>query len=158
MKKLYLAYGSNLCKQQMAARCPDAEPVGPADLANFALVFRGVADIEPREGSTVYGGLWRISERDEAALDRYEGVKGGLYRKEWLNLNGEPVLVYRMNRAGYSVPCEVYYETIQEGFDDFDLPQDALIRAAEEVGAFAEWERQEWEDEWEYEGEEEVAA
>ena len=43
--KLYLAYGSNLNKRQMAVRCPDAKPVGAAMIYGWELCFRGVADI-----------------------------------------------------------------------------------------------------------------
>ena len=32
--KLYLAYGSNLNKEQMAYRCPDAVPVGISRIPN----------------------------------------------------------------------------------------------------------------------------
>ena len=45
MTKLYLAYGSNLNKRQMASRCPTARPVGSAMIYGWELCFRGVADI-----------------------------------------------------------------------------------------------------------------
>ena len=38
--KLYLAYGSNLNKQQMRLRCPDAVPVTTAAVQDYQLVFR----------------------------------------------------------------------------------------------------------------------
>ena len=75
--KLYIAYGSNLNLPQMAHRCPSAKVVGASEIKNYALVFRGgrsgaVATIEPCEGSSVPVLLWKITPKDEAALDVYE--------------------------------------------------------------------------------------
>src|SRR5512133_1439850 len=79
--QLYFAYGSNLSLEGMDARCPDAKPIGPAILHDWALTFQGVADIEPRAGTRTHGALWRISDSDLERLDRYEGYPG-LYRRE----------------------------------------------------------------------------
>ena len=40
--KLYIAYGSNLHKQQMEKRCPDAVPHAVGTLNGWELVYRGV--------------------------------------------------------------------------------------------------------------------
>ena len=76
--KLYLAYGSNLNLGQMAHRCPDSKVAGKAELPGYRLLFRGRpgnahATIEESEGHTVPALLWKVSVRDEACLDRYEG-------------------------------------------------------------------------------------
>ena len=76
--KLYLAYGSNLNLGQMAHRCPDSQVAGKAELPGYRLLFRGGqhnahATIEKSEGHTVPALLWKVSVRDEALLDRYEG-------------------------------------------------------------------------------------
>lgn len=39
--KLYVAYGSNLNKEQMSHRCPDAKPVYTGYLENWELIYRG---------------------------------------------------------------------------------------------------------------------
>ena len=84
--KYYLAYGSNLNMEQMARRCPGAEPIGAALLPNSELVFRrGFLTIEPKQGSSVPVGIWRISDENEKALDRYEGFPK-FYRKEYFDL------------------------------------------------------------------------
>ena len=62
MKK-YLAYGSNMNLEQMAARCPGAKPLGTAVLHDYKLVFRGsrggaVATVEPHKGGSVPVLLW----------------------------------------------------------------------------------------------------
>ncbi len=41
MKKLYIAYGSNMNMQQMAMRCPKATPLGKYILEDYKLEFRG---------------------------------------------------------------------------------------------------------------------
>ena len=53
----YFAYGSNLCVQQMARRCPDAVDPRPATLADHDWLIneRGVATVEPFDGSEVHG-------------------------------------------------------------------------------------------------------
>ena len=43
---LYGAYGSNLNKDQMSFRCPNAKAVTSYELKGHALKFRGVADVE----------------------------------------------------------------------------------------------------------------
>jgi gamma-glutamylcyclotransferase (GGCT)/AIG2-like uncharacterized protein YtfP len=133
----YFAYGSNLNKAQMAMRCPNAVAVGKMVLPDARLVFRNVADVEYDEGSEVHGGLWRITKRCERALDRYEGVSAGLYRKAYieieLTVKGKRVarkcLLYVMNSEGYSRPGYWYLGTIRKGYLDFGLDTSRLREA-----------------------------
>lgn len=134
---LYFAYGSNLNKGQMAYRCPAATPIGAIMLPKARLVFRGVADVEWHDSETVLGGLWRITTGCEAALDRYEGVRSGMYRKEYLTVqistNGriqtERALIYIMNRDGYGMPNTGYLDVIRAGYLDFSLDERKLEQA-----------------------------
>jgi gamma-glutamylcyclotransferase (GGCT)/AIG2-like uncharacterized protein YtfP len=132
---LYFAYGSNLNIEQMGFRCGDAEPVRTLALRDWRLVFRGVADIEPSKGDTVQGALWRVSAADEAALDIYEGIEHGLYRKVLFTLNDsdEHCFMYLMNSKRVGVPTERYFQTIEQGFADWELDTttlyDALLRS-----------------------------
>ena len=41
MKKLYIAYGSNMDEEQMAFRCPTATLVGTAIVEGYELMFKG---------------------------------------------------------------------------------------------------------------------
>lgn len=127
--RLYLAYGSNLNKRGMAMRTMDAQPVGKFLITNARLVFRGVADIEYFEGAQVPVGVWKISARDEAALDRYEGVKAGFYRKLAFPLEDTTALVYIMRRLGVAPPSQAYYDSIDQGYRDFGFDH-AYLRAA----------------------------
>lgn len=139
MTTFYFAYGSNLNMAQMRRRCPDAKPLGKVILPDARLIFRGVADIEFADGASVHGGLWEITKECEKALDIYEGVKNGLYRKEYITVSvtrkkrGKPevgeALVYVMNRSHYSMPASHYYNVIARGFKDFGLDHEALKAA-----------------------------
>ena len=130
--RLYFAYGSNLDLDGMASRCPDSEPVGVATLGGWALTFRGVADIEPRKGARTHGALWRMSARDLERLDAYEGYPG-LYRRELVPVraSGDAVraITYVMNDDYLGLPSPLYYRTIRRGYEQWDLPIEALERA-----------------------------
>lgn len=134
---LYFAYGSNLNKRAMASRCPKARPMGKFTLPDMKLVFRGVADIEPAKGSKVEGALWLITPECEAALDRYEGVGSGFYRKEyWPCRTHHPkfghetrVMAYVMNSNGIFPPSEFYLDTIKQGYKDFGMSRAQLDEA-----------------------------
>ena len=89
----YIAYGSNLNREQMAKRCPDAKVIGSGMLKDYELLFRGytdaaVATVEPKEGENVPVLIWEISPRDEVNLDRYEGYPR-LYGKQMLEVEVE---------------------------------------------------------------------
>ena len=131
---LYFSYGSNLNIAAMKARCPAAIPVRKMTLHDSALVFRHVADCIWEPGSKTPGALWKITAECEAALDRYEGISSGFYRKEMVTLP-EPVfgetevMLYVMNSDGILPPSPGYLAVIKQGYRDFGLPLSAL-RAA----------------------------
>lgn len=86
MKKLYIAYGSNMDEEQMAFRCPTATLVGTAIVEGYELMFKGsrtgsYATIEPKEGSIVPVLVWEIGQMDERRLDYYEGYPNFYYKK-----------------------------------------------------------------------------
>ena len=131
--RLYFAYGSNLNRENMAQRCPDALPVMSFTLPNWRLVFRTHADIVleeyGREGAGVPGAIYEITERCERALDIYEGVAGGYYRKAYIGTPICPALVYIMtDRLGVDLatPTREYYERCVQGCKDWDLEHDHL--------------------------------
>jgi hypothetical protein len=130
---LYFAYGSNLNHAAMARRCPGAKPIGPLKLPDSRLVFRGVADCIYEPGAECPGAVWKLTPECERALDRYEGVGGGFYRKEYLPVTGiegeERMLVYIMNSTGIFPPSEGYFEVLRQGYRDFGLPLKYLREA-----------------------------
>lgn len=82
MTRIYFAYGSNLCEDQMRARCPGARRGPRATLHDHALAFGGfspkwqgaVASVLRAKGARVAGLLYQLTENDVVALDRHEGV------------------------------------------------------------------------------------
>lgn len=142
MSKLYIAYGSNMNLEQMALRCPKSETVAAAMLKGYELQFKYHATIEPNSESEVPILLWKLSERDEQQLDRYEGYPR-YYRKEFvrLNIDGESAngMVYIMNGdSPLQAPSEQYYQTILQGYRSAGLDTSYLETAlarAQEFGA-----------------------
>ena len=138
---LYFAYGSNLDAEQMAYRCPGASPVGPAILDGWAFRIgaRSYATVSPSSapGAHVWGGLWLLTDGDLASLDRYEGVRGGLYRREVLevlapDLDGTPTdaIVYIENYDDTGWPTEHYLDRILVGARHFGLPSEWIDELA----------------------------
>ena len=133
---LYIAYGSNMNVGQMASRCPDARPIHGFILPDYKLVFRGEADIEPSRGSYLPVAMWAVTERCLVALDRYEGVCGGLYRRHYFRDNifhDRTVMTYMMTHRGISEPSRFYYDVIKEGYNDFGLDDKHLREALTEA-------------------------
>lgn len=131
---LYFAYGSNLHHNQFKARCPASAKGEPFKLDGFKLVFKGCADIIPAEGRTVSGATYRITARCEAALDRYEGYPS-LYGKRFLKINDElTIMFYVMNDTCLYRPSQYYFDTIWQGFLNWDLDTQPLMDALNEQG------------------------
>ena len=125
---LYLAYGSNLNLNQMAIRCPAAEPLHGIQLPHFKLIFRNVADITVDEDGVINLGVFNITEACEDALDRYEGFPT-LYTKMYLNMDGQEYMTYTMTRDSIEPPSTGYYECIEQGYRDWGFDTALLERA-----------------------------
>jgi gamma-glutamylcyclotransferase (GGCT)/AIG2-like uncharacterized protein YtfP len=86
---LYAAYGSNLDPAQMLVRCPHSPQRGTGWLEGWRLTFGGedigwdgaLATVVEGPGSRVFVVLYDVSEGDEKALDNWDGVTLGYYRK-----------------------------------------------------------------------------
>ena len=78
---LHFAYGSNMSRALMGARCRGAEAIGTATLSGWRFVINpeGFGSIAPQPGGCVQGVLWRLTARDLAAINAYESVDSGLY-------------------------------------------------------------------------------
>lgn len=131
---LYWGYGSNLNEEAMAFRCPKARKIGPKSINDCRLVFRGVADVVFDKGGSCPGGLWSITDQCEEALDRFEGVAGGIYVKRYLKIRHEggekSCLFYQMKRErGIMPPARNYLATIAQGYRDFGLDVEYLEEA-----------------------------
>lgn len=74
-----------------------------------------MANIEPAEGESVPIGIWKITKKDEEALDRYEGYPF-LYEKSEIETEKGKAMVYIMTE-GHSIaePNSYYLDVIAEG-------------------------------------------
>ncbi|SEH64982.1 Phage-related replication protein YjqB, UPF0714/DUF867 family [Mycolicibacterium rutilum] len=125
---VYFAYGSNLNVTQMALRCPDAVNPRPAKLADHDWLInqRGVATVEPFDGSEVHGVVWQLSDHDLAVLDSAEGVPVR-YRRDRLTVHTDDgpaeAWVYIDHRVEPGPPRPGYLERIIDGAEHHGLPQ-----------------------------------
>ena len=80
----YFAYGANMDPAHMAHYCPGAIPLGPAVLPDhrFQIAARGYGHAAPAPGQELPGVLWELTPEAADALDRFEGVPEGWYRRE----------------------------------------------------------------------------
>lgn len=137
----YFAYGSNMNLHQMDFRCPGAQRMGKVVLKDHALAFRcGVLTILPCEGSSVEGVMWRVNQKDERTLDRYEGAPR-MYAKETVTVQdthaaNHSVLVYIMNspyKDEVVPPRREYLNGVLEGCRQNGIEQQPVCNAADDA-------------------------
>lgn len=137
-KKYYIAYGSNLSRQQMAQRCPGAKIVGGAVLKGWQLLFGYYATVEPAEGKSTPVLVWEITSAQEQQLDEYEDYPK-LYRKAELAVECTPLdegtpqpltaMVYRMEPRPREFPSFSYYQGLEDAYKDLGFPLHTLEQA-----------------------------
>jgi gamma-glutamylcyclotransferase (GGCT)/AIG2-like uncharacterized protein YtfP len=126
---LHFAYGSNMSRPLMRARCRDAQALGIATLAGWRFVINreGYGSIAPRSGGLVYGVLWRLSARDLAAINAYESVSTGFYlrRRLAVRLGARQVaaLVYITRLGGEGRTRPGYIDLVVQAARDWELPE-----------------------------------
>src|SRR5690348_14681512 len=86
----YLGYGSNMNRGIFETR-RGMRPLRShaARLENYSLRFnlaigpgeRGVANLEPQTGASIWGVLYLITAEQSDHLDRTEGIHRGIYRR-----------------------------------------------------------------------------
>jgi gamma-glutamylcyclotransferase (GGCT)/AIG2-like uncharacterized protein YtfP len=129
---VYAAFGSNLNKTQMAARCPAAKPLGIGMVQDFALRFRRVADLTYASGDRTHVGLYSVTADCIRSLDQYEGFPR-LYLRRFIEVRTDYGNVwafsYVMTGRDIEPPSDEYFERIYDGYMDFDLPIEPLKKA-----------------------------
>ena len=129
-KQLYFAYGSNLCKKQMAARCPESEYLSAGILVDYSWLInaRGYASVNPSKGAYVLGEIFALSDQDVGYLDVYESVAEGMYTKQTLSIQTEDgsldCLVYIATDQNQGKPQTEYIFRINAGIKSANLPDD----------------------------------
>lgn len=125
---LCFAYGSNMDVAAMGSRCPASKPSGLARLPRNRLVImrEGYASVVRDPRRTVWGLLWDLALADVPALDRYEGVAGGLYAKAALPVLTDKgprrALVYVGRGSGPGLPRPGYMEAVLDAARAAGLP------------------------------------
>ncbi len=133
---LYFAYGSNMQRQAMRRRCPNAHAVGPATLDGykFFIGVDGWGSVKPCRGECVHGVLWRLTPRDIAALHAYELLHQGFYdvRHVPVRAGGNCVraMIYLLRRRASGRPKPGYVEMITVAARGWKLPE-RYIRSIE---------------------------
>jgi hypothetical protein len=134
----YFSYGSNMNPTQMGKRCPAAIALGVVTLHSWDIAIneRGVATILPadtgQEPVSMEGVLWSVTDGCLETLDRYEGVRLGLYRREEVRIvaadEDVAAIAYVASSRGHGEPRPGYLETILEGADHFKISPAYRIR------------------------------
>lgn len=151
MKRLYLAYGSNLNVRQMRFRCTGAKVIGTAEIRNYELLFKGSRSgsyltIEKKRGGKVPVAVWEVSDDNEKALDRYEGFPTFYYKRN-MNVNvrlsdgtviRRAAFVYVMHEERpLGVPSQAYIDVCREGYREFGFNErfidDAIERSIKHI-------------------------
>lgn len=145
MKRLYLAYGSNLNIRQMRFRCPGAKVIGTAEIRNYELLFKGSRSgsyltIEKKRGGKVPVAVWEVSDENEKALDRYEGFPTFYYKKN-ISVNVKlldgtverrSAFVYVMHEERpLGMPSQAYIDVCREGYREFSFNERFIDNAIE---------------------------
>ncbi len=131
----YFSYGANMDPVHMAEHSPGAVRLGHAILRGraFGIAAGHYGTVRTEAGSSVHGVLWRLTPEDEAALDAFEGIAKGFYRKdsvEVVNDAGESVtaMIYLPVDDSPGSPSRRYLERIIEIATQLEFPDAYLQR------------------------------
>ena len=132
-RKYYFAYGSNIIMADMELRCPEAFFVQTEKIEGYRFIVNelGYGTIVKNRDSCVYGILWSITKKDEEALDAYEGMDEGLYKKEefffnTLSRGKVPGLVYIAINQKPGIARKEYIEKIVASARRLDFSGDYI--------------------------------
>ena len=123
----YIAYGSNMVREQMAVRCPDARLIGTGYIAGARLEFYLHATVEPGgdDRDRVPAAVWEISRADEKNLDVYEGYPSYYTKDTWrVHMDdGSEIegMIYLMKRIRKLPPHDDYYRGIRKAYVQLGL-------------------------------------
>ncbi|MFA6265824.1 MAG: gamma-glutamylcyclotransferase family protein [Pseudolabrys sp.] len=126
---LYFAYGSNMHRAAMQARCPAAHAIGAARLDGFEFLIGvdGWASVRRAPGQSVHGVLWRLTPRDMAALHSYELLHKGIYTIRYLPVRVGArtalAMVYLLRRTVPGRPKPGYAEMCAAAARSWGLPE-----------------------------------
>ena len=127
----YFAYGSNMDKNQMKDRCPNAIDLGLATLPGYELFYTGfsdrwngaVASIRPNESNTLYGRLWEFNDEDLKTMDKFEGYPTNYDRHSMqITHNETPANAQIYIKEGENaIPSFKYTDVIRSGYNQLNI-------------------------------------
>ncbi len=125
---LYFAYGANMERDAMEKRCPGATALGVALLRGHRyLIARGYGAFAPAPGRCVYGVLWRLTPRDLAALNLFESLDSGLYRRAMFTVETggkrARAMIYVGSGGGRPRPMPGYQERVIASAAGWQMPE-----------------------------------
>ena len=142
----YFAYGSNMLTERLTARCPSAEPVGPALARGYNVSYclfstddSAKAGMRYDESAATWGMLFSVARDEQTILDGFEGAPV-LYRREKIEVlpsgGGDPVqAVTYLPQPAHIVangrPYAWYRALCVGGARQHDLPLEAMKRLME---------------------------
>jgi len=136
---LYAAYGSNLDSAQMLRRAPHSPLRGTGWLVGWRLTFGGedlgwegsLATVVEDLFENVYVALYDVTPANEAALDDWEGLGIGIYRKMRVRvhtLDGEELAwVYVLDGYEGGLPSARYLGQLAEAAEAAGAPDDYVL-------------------------------
>jgi len=137
-KIYYFAYGSNMNHKQIKERCKNAKFISRVYLEDYDFVYDGyshlrrgaVANIIPKQGSRVWGGLFEIDESGLKELDKCEGYPRCYQRKQIIvkddNNKEYQAYVYFREPLEKGIPSEEYRNIVIRGAKDCNLPENYI--------------------------------
>ena len=111
----------------MQQRCPGATPIGIGNLSFYKTIInsRGVASIINSPDNFVSGVLWAVSDNHLKTLDKKEGVKLGIYKKQVKTIRIKNLeihsIVYIATNNDIGKPRDGYLEKLLSGANHFDF-------------------------------------
>jgi hypothetical protein len=135
----HFAYGSNMNKEQILARCSKPTVVAAAKLADYRLAFFGYSviwdgaeeTVVPASGQEVWGVIYDLSSSDRDRLDDSQDARldgSGAYflsPARVTDIEGKiyKVLLYKKDSLGIpQKPSQEYLNFIVQGAVDHELP------------------------------------
>ncbi len=133
---IYAAYAGNMDPALMAQRCPHSPHQGTGWLEGWRLTFGGenmgwegaLPTVVEEAGQRVFVALYEMTEPDQEALDQWDGVSLGYYRKSKVRvstLDGEVVAwLYVLNEYEGGLPSARYIGMMADAAEAAGAPAD----------------------------------
>ena len=136
-EEMYFSFGSNMNPDLMKDRCPSAEKVGVALLADHEIVFNrkgsyrpgGVASVQQNKSKRVYGIIWKINPLDFEKLDKAEDPEAYIrFEEDILTLDGKTLRchVYKAIPQGKFDPDKEYLKLMITSGQQQNLPEEYI--------------------------------